>query len=140
MAQIQTHSKMLDEILSEVNSSVDVVESLRSAFATPYVKNYIELAVSQAWTTLDTSAVPYKEYGYERSMAGATLLNKQTWAIVSQVLMVELVKNHTKAHQFKALSEMMWSGEVAILHAILLKNLPELYPNITFETIVKALA
>jgi hypothetical protein len=139
MAIIQTHPKMLDETLTVINTSNDVLAALITALKEPYVREYIELAVSPKWTSLDVGAVKFKEYEYHRSMAGAFLINRQTWNIVSSVIMNPLVKESTKEIQFKALSEMLFADESKVLMAVLKKNLSELYPNITFELIIKAL-
>lgn len=136
---IQTHPKMLDEILDIVNSSTDVPTALRGAMLVPYFKNYMLLAVSDKWTTLDIDTVEFKNYGYHRSMAGALLLNRQSWKIVESILMMPSVKQTTKANQFKALSEMLYEGESKILSAILVKDLTTLYPNITHDILVEVI-
>lgn len=133
MAIIQTHPKSIDEILDIINISDDIVLGLRNAFKVSYFKEYIELAVSDQWTTLDIDNISVNAYDYPQSHAGAFLLNRQTWNLVSSVIMVPLVNNGIKTKQFKALSEMLYFKEAAVLRAVLKKNLPSLYPNITFE-------
>lgn len=136
---IHTHPKMLDEILDIVNSSVDVPAALRGAMLVPYFKDYMLLTVSDKWTTLDIGTVEFKNYGYHRSMAGALLLNRQSWKIVESILMIPSVKQTTKANQFKALSEMLYEDESKILSAILVKDLTTLYPNITHDMLVEVI-
>lgn len=137
--QISTHPKSLDEILSFVNSSTDVLLALQNSFRVPYVKGYIELAASDEWPTVDISDIAFKQYEYHRSMAGALLLNRQTWNIMVSVIMNAGAKDSTKITQFKALSEMLFVDESKLLSAILTKNIHSIYPNITFEVINLAL-
>jgi hypothetical protein len=136
---INTHPKMLDEILASVNTSENVIKALQSAFNVPYVRLYMESAVNGVWTTLDTSTVPVKQYDYHRSMAGASLLNRQTVNIFEQILMTPSVSLHAKKTQYKALSEMLYKGESDILNAVLYKSMVNLYPNLTIENISAAL-
>jgi hypothetical protein len=137
--KISTHPKMLDEILSQANALSDPVASIISNLDVSYVRGYLELAVSDDWITLDIDTVQFKQYDYHRSMAGATLLNRQTWNIVSNIFMAKEVPNRTKAVQYRALSEMLYSEESKILTQILDKNLTLLYPNLTFVVINEAL-
>lgn len=130
---------MLDEILAIINDSEDVVSSLQSAFKIPYVKGFIELAVSDNWPSIDIDTINFKQYEYHRSMAGAMLLNRQTWNIIVSVIMNPDAKDTTKTVQFKALSEMLYVDESKALFAILNKNIHSVYPNITFEAINAAL-
>jgi hypothetical protein len=130
---------MLDEILTRINNSDDVVKSIKESFNISYFKNYMELLVSDKWTTVDVNTVDYTSYGYHRSMAGALLLNRQSWNIVLTVLMNPLASNVIKEKQFKALMEMLYENEASILLAILTKNLESLYPNITFSKVVEAI-
>jgi len=139
MAIIQTHPKMLDETLAIINTSCDVLAALVAALKEPYVREYIELAVSPKWTSLDVDTVKFKEYQYHRSMAGAFLINRQTWNIIATVIMNPLVKDSSKEIQYKALSEMLFADESKILTAILKKNLSSLYPNLKFEILTAAL-
>jgi len=139
MVTINTHPKMLHEILDKVNLSDNVVLSLIEAIKQPYVREYLELNVSPDWTTLDINTVEFKNYDYHISMAGSLLLNRQTVNIMENILMKKDIPNRTKAVQFKALSEMLYSGESKILSAILTKNLDSIYPNITFNAINEAL-
>lgn len=136
---IQTHPKMLHEILEDIDDSENVVSALREAFKLPYVKNYMELAVSDKWTTIDPEKIEYKQFNYHISMAGAYLLNRQTWNIVSNVIMNPEAKDSTKTIQFRALSEMLYREESHALEAILCKDIEQMYPNITFENINVAL-
>jgi hypothetical protein len=139
MATIKTHTMMIDEILFDINKSTDVKAALRGAMLVPYFKKYMELAVSEKWTTIDVKDIKFKQHGYHRSMAGALLLNNQTWKIIDQIIMTAAVKNSSKVGQFKALSEMLWEGESKVLTAVLTKDITSLYENIKFEDIVKAL-
>lgn len=138
--KINTHAPMLDELFEEINSSDDILAALQVAFKQPYVRGYFELAVSADWTTLDISTVPFKEYDYHRSMCGSLLLNRQTWNVVENIFMAKMITNRTKAVQFKALSEMLHSGESKLLSLILTKNTESLYPNVTFNLINEALS
>lgn len=138
--QIKTHTLMFDEILALVNASDDVHGALQGAMFTPYFKNYMNLLVSDVWTTIDISNVKFTQYDYPRSMAGAMLLSRQSWNIVNGVIMMESVRDSVKEKQFKALSEMLYVGESKILYAILNKDLTPLYPNITFDKIFDAVS
>ena len=137
---IQTHPSMLNDILSKVNSSPDVLAALKAQYSTAYVKYYMGLAVSDLFTTIDVLDVIIKDYNYHISMAGALLLNRQTVNIISNVIMAPDAKDATKLVQFRALSEMLYAEEAKILKNILIKNLPSLYENITHEIIVQSLA
>lgn len=139
MATVQTHQRMMDEILSTINESEDVYTSLRTAMKDVYFKKYMTLAVSDEWPTIDILNIVTKKYGYHRSMAGAYLLSNQTWKIISQIIMTKSAKDSSKFNQFNALSEMLYTDEAKILVAILTKDITSLYSNIEFETIVKAL-
>ena len=130
---------MLDELLDEINESTDVVSALKKAFKESYFKGYMELAVNDVFPTFDTAEVIFKQYDYHRSMAGAFLLNRQTWNIISNVIMTDNVATATKMKQFRALSEMLYIGESAMLSAIINKNITSLYPNVTFAAICEAL-
>lgn len=136
---IQTHPKMLDEILTIINNSDDVVASIKMAFRLDYFKKYMEITVSDVWTTITPSELKFTQYNYARSLAGAMLLNKQTWNIVDQIIMHPHVRESAKEVQFKSLSEMLYVEESKILTAILVKDLTSLYQNITHDRIVEAL-
>jgi hypothetical protein len=69
-------------------------------------------------------------------MAGSRLLSKTTFYIYKEILLNEGLPLKTKRYQTKNLLEMLYKGEALILLAILQKNLPELYPNITHEIMV----
>jgi len=137
--KVNTHPPMLDELLTQINGSPSVIQSIKDSLAIPYFQYYIELAVSPDWTTLDISEVTFKQYEYHRSMAGSLLLNRQTVNIMSNVIMKKDIPDRTKAIQFKALSEMLYVDESIALSAILVKNLDSIYPNITFSAINEAL-
>ena len=137
--KVNTHPPMLDELFESINNSENVVEDIKAAMNLSYFGYYIKLAVSDEWTTLDIEEVKFKEYEYHRSMAGSLLLNRQTVNIMENILMKKDIPNRTKAVQFKALSEMLYSGESKILSTILTKNLDSIYPNITFNAINEAL-
>ena len=130
---------MLDELLILINDSADVVSALKHAFNEAYFKGYMELAVNDTFPTFNVDDVHFKQYDYHRSMAGAFLLNRQTWNIVSNVIMVDKVATTTKLKQFKAISEMLFVGESHALTAIIKKDITSLYPNITFDVIVESL-
>ena len=137
---IQTHNKMLDELLTIVNASPDVVSALQVAFKQPYFKGYMELSVSDVFPDFDIDAVKFKQYDYHRSMAGAFLINRQTWNLVSNVIMGgPEVAEAIKIKQFKSLSEMLYIEESKAFTAIIKKDITSLYPNITFKSIVDAL-
>ena len=130
---------MLNDILSKVNSSPDVLAALKAQYSTSYVKYYMELAVSDSFTTIDILEIVIKDYNYHISMAGALLLNRQTVNIVSNVIMAPNAKDVTKLVQFRALSEMLYAEEAKILKNILIKDLPSMYENITHQIIVQSL-
>lgn len=130
---------MIDEILEIVNKSTDVVQTLQNAYKIPYFKKYMELAVSEKWSTIDIKDIKFKQHGYHRSMAGAMLLSNQTWKIIDQIIMTEEVKESSKLTHFKALSEMLYESESKVLTAILTKDITSLYENIKFEDIVGSL-
>lgn len=135
---ISTHPKMLHETLASINNAPDVTQALIDSFKLPYVREYIELLVSNNFVEFDPNDIVTKEYNYHLSMAGAYLINRQTWNIVSNVIMSDNAKLETKTIQFKALSEMLFAEEAIILKLILLKDLSSKYPNITFEIMFEA--
>lgn len=124
---------MLHEIFQTINESDDVNKALEESFNIPFVKNYVELAVSDKYVEFDPNDIITKKYNYHISMCGALLINKQTWNVVNNVIMSKDAKLETKIIQFKALSEMLYEKEAIILKHILLKNIEEIYPNITFQ-------
>lgn len=133
---IQTHPKMLDEIFSYVNEALSPDIALVEVLKQPYVREYLQLCVDNTWTVFDVDSVSdVQEYNYHRSMAGAFLLNRHTWNTIDQVIIAKGTGIKAKAKQFKALSEMLYSGEAKILRAILTKNIQSLYPNMTHELI-----
>lgn len=138
--KVKTHSKMVDEILKIINDNENVSRTLVEAFKVPYFRGYMELAVSDQWPTIDVNEINFKQYEYHRSMAGATLLNRQTFNIINSVIMNPDAKDSTKTIHFKALSEMLYVGESNVLTAIFNKDITKLYPNITFQSINEALS
>lgn len=140
MSVVSTHPKMLHEVLKAINENADVVSALKACFHLPFIREYLEMAVSDVWTTLDVESIVTKNYSYHISMAGAFMLNRHTYTVVSEVIMRKEVANSAKLTQFTALSEMLFEEEAKILRAILSKNLTSLYQNITFEAINEALA
>lgn len=136
---ITTHPKSLDEILTQANTSTNIAEYLKGAMSYPFVRQYIDLATNEHWTTLDTDKVEFKNYQYHQSMCGALLLNSRTWSIVSQVLMNPKASIHTQTVQFKGLSEMLDQKEAEVLKSILKKDLTTLYPNLTHELLCEVL-
>jgi hypothetical protein len=139
MAIVSTHPKMLHEVLNVINEHDDPVSALKACLHLSYVRQYLELAVSDDWSTLDVANTPTRSFGYHISMAGAFLLNRHTYTVVSEVIMRESVSDSAKAIQFKALMEMLYEEEAKIFYAILTKNLTSLYPQITFECLNEAL-
>lgn len=139
MAIVSTHPKMLHEVLNVINDHDDVVSALKSCLHLPFIRQYLEMAVSEEWTTLDVANTETRKFNYHISMAGAFMLNRQTYNIVSQVIMKEEVNDSVKATQYKALMEMLYADEAMILRSILMKNLSNLYPRITFEALNEAL-
>ena len=137
---IQTHPKMMHEILGQVNSSPNVLWALKQSFDAPYIKKYLEMSVSDIWTTIDTTTIVCEKNDFHVSMAGTFLLNRQTFTVISEVIMNATAKESAKIVQFKALSEMLYSEEAKILSCILTKNLNSLYPNISFQIINEALS
>jgi hypothetical protein len=136
---VNTHTKMLDEILDSIDKSESPISDMRIAMGVPYFRNYMELAVNDNWTTVDMGEVDITKYEYHRSMAGTRLLNRNTWSVVDGIIMKPEVAKRTKRVQFKSLCEMLFSGEAEIFKAILRKDLTSLYPNITFDVINKGL-
>jgi hypothetical protein len=137
--KINTHPAMLDELLTEINESTDVVGALKHAFKESYFKGYMELAVNDVFPSFDIDDIKFKQYDYHRSMAGAFCLNRQSWNIVSNVIMADKVAVATKKKQYKSLSEMLYIGECAAFTAIIKKDIASIYPNITFAAINEAL-
>lgn len=139
MAIVSTHPKMLHEVFNVINDHDDVLSAMKSCLHLSFVRQYLEMAVSEEWTTLDVKSTQTKDYNYHISMAGAFMLNRHTFRIVSEVIMNEKVINSAKVTQYKALMEMLYADEAMILRAILMKNLTDLYPRITFDVINEAL-
>ncbi len=140
MASISTHQKMLDEILFSANNCSEPAQYLKDMIKeNHYLKGYLELAVSNKWSTIDVDKIETKQYSYHRSMAGALLLNKHTWNIIAGIIMNVEAKDATKIIQYKALSEMLHETESKILTAILTKNLVSIYPSLTHEVLVESL-
>lgn len=125
---------MLDEILSKINDSTNVQDSLKESMDISYFRNYMELAVSEVWPSIEIKDIVTKQYSYHRSMCGAFLLNRHTWNVIS-VIVNPQGKDSTKITQYKALSEMLYEGESKVLTAILTKDITSLYPNISFQDI-----
>jgi hypothetical protein len=139
--KIQTHQLMLDELLESANTAESPVFYLKGLYkSSPYIKHYMTLSVSETWSTIDINEIKITDYSYHRSMAGALLLNKQNWNIVANVIMSTIAKESSKVTQFKALSEMLYSGERDILKAVLTKDLSSLYPNLSHKVICESLA
>ena len=138
---INTNYPMLDELLSNIDKTPEsVVPALKKVYQLyPFVREYIELTVSENWSELDINKIVTVNYEYHRSLAGALLLNRRTWSIVSGVLMNESASLVIKAKQYKALMEMLYSLEAEAFKHILLKTLPDLYPNLTHEALVQSL-
>lgn len=127
----------LDEILDQVSAAPDVGVALKAACDdSPYVKYFIEQACNDVWVNFDVDEISYIMNNYHRSLAGARLLSKTTFYIFKEILLNEGLPLKTKRYQTKNLLEMLYEGESWILLAILKKNLPELYPNITHEIMV----
>lgn len=140
MSVISTHPKMLDEILFGANICSDPVQYLKDMIKdNHYLKGYLELAASDKWSSIDVDEIKTKQYSYHRSMAGALLLNKQTWNIITGIIMNVNAKDATKIIQYKALSEMLYEAEANILTAILTKNLVSIYTSLTHEVLVESL-
>lgn len=133
---------MLDEVLAKINGYYlhDIVPALKAAYADhAYLRQYIELNVSDEWISIDVANIHPKEYNYHRSMAGAFLLNRFTWNNVCNILMNPIAKDESKAKQFIALSEMLFSEESAILKHVLTKTLSDKYTNLTHERLSESL-
>lgn len=133
---INTHVRMLDELLENITTAAELKELYASV---PYVKFYIESSVNDTWTPIDISKLDIKRNEYHRSMAGAFLLNRFTVQIVRDVIIEEKGSILTKNKQFLALSSMLWVGESKILEAVLNKDISILYPAITHDLICKSL-
>ena len=132
---------MMDEILSSIDKQPEtVVSALKQAYVLyPFLRNYIELSVSENWSSLDIHKIVPTNYEYHRSLAGALLLNRRTWSIVDGVIMNESASSVIKTKQYKAIMEMLYSLEAEVFKHILLKTLPDLYPNLTHSTLVESL-
>jgi hypothetical protein len=127
----------LDEILKKVSESPDAGVALKAACdENQYIKYFIEQACNDVWVNFDVNEISYTLNDYHRSMAGSRLLSKTTFYIYKEILLNEGLPLKTKRYQTKNLLEMLYKGEALILLAILQKNLPELYPNITHEIMV----
>ena len=140
MTIISTHPKMLHEILDVINKQDDVVSALRACLHIHFVRQYLNIAISEEWSTIDIEKTETKDYNYHISMAGAFLLNRHTFKVVSEIIMNKDVVNSAKTIQYKALMEMLYIKEAHILNAILTKNLTSLYPRITFSALNNALS
>lgn len=126
----------LDELLQQANDAENPAEILKSLVnESKFIRKYLEMYVSDEWCKFDPDKVKWNPSTYHRSMAGALLINAPTLRIVTDVLFAERVTLHTKSHHYKSIMEMLCIGEAKILEAILKKNLPDLYPNLTFEVI-----
>lgn len=139
MAIISTHPKMFQEVLEDVNKQDDIVSALRACLPIYFFRQYLEIAVSDEWSTIDIENIQTNHYNYHISMAGAFLLNRHSFKIVSEIIMNKNVINSAKIVQYKSLMEMLYTEEANILKAILTKNLTSLYPKITFEALNAAL-
>lgn len=131
----------LDELLSRINSlpKEEIVTALRELYKTKlHSKTYINQNVNFSHPDFDTDIV-YKESEYHRSMAGTYLCSASVVNILLRVILADSVKAQTKVYQLKNLLEMLCAGEAKILHAILVKNLSSLYPNITHEMMCESL-
>lgn len=140
---IETHTKSLTDILEAANladTQDAVVSKIKQYIDQPYVRFYLDLAINDKWTTLDVDTVVPTQYGYHQSMAGASLLNKQTVNIITNVIMGSALQNKTKAHQYKALMEMLTAKDADLFKAILVKNIQSIYPKVTVEVIQSVLS
>ena len=139
---INTHPKMLDEVLAQINSlhPDNTVSALKSAYTLyPYVRKYIELNVSEIWTSIDIQECIVKDYGYHRSLAGSFLSNRHTWGNIVNILMNPEAKDVSKKKLYTSLSEMLYCEEADILKNVLLKTLSEKYSNLTHEKLSESL-
>lgn len=139
---INTHPKMMDEVLAQINSHHPdkTISELKISYGlNPYIRKYIELTVSEEWTSIDILECIVKEYNYHRSLSGAFLMNRHTWGNISNILMNPEAKSVSKKKLFTSLSEMLFSEESMILKHILLKTLYEKYPNLTHENLSESL-
>ena len=128
----------LDELLKKVNESSNIVQGLRDIYSRyPHTKVYLEQSVNDVYPNFD--APVYKLSEYHRSMAGAYLRTQSAVNIVTKVLLNPVVSEKNKLYQLKNLLEMLCPGESIILVAVLNKNIPELYSNITHEAICESL-
>jgi hypothetical protein len=131
---------LFSEILATVNSSENVIDSLKRLLETKsYVGAFLTELTNETWVDFDIDEIKYTEYGYHQSLAGAYLLSKSSWNVYKQILLNPAVKKHTKIFQCKSLLEMLDEGEAKIFKGILKKDLTSLYPNITYEIINIAL-
>ena len=130
----------LDELLEQTNSAVDVEVALKNLISNDtYIRAYLDHAVNDKFVDVDVDELEYKFSDYHRSMAGMLLCSKSSLAIYNEVLLNSKVAMKTRRYQLKNLLEMLYVGEAKILKAIVEKNLPSLYPNITHELISKVL-
>lgn len=133
----------LDELLEQVNScgtEDDVECALKDLINNhPYVRMYMEYAVNDEYINVDIDEVQYKLSTYPRSLVGAYLCSNTSTKIYKEVLMNPAVAKKTQIYQLKNLLEMLYCGEATVLEAIIKKNLPSLYSNITHEMICMVL-
>jgi hypothetical protein len=133
---ITTHNKMFDEILTEVKTVQDLANIIKN---THYAKVYLEQAVNDAFINFDTPDVVIGQLNHDRWQAGAYLLSRPTSNIFTSVFLTARTSKNLKHKQFKALMEMLYAGEAAILDACLNKNLAAIYPTLTHTFICEAL-
>ena len=138
MLNVANHS--FHELLSKVNSSTNVLESLTELIKTkPYVREFLTELTTEEWATFDVDDIKYNEYKYHVSMCGAYMLSKSSWNICKQILLNPKVNVHSKIFQCKSILEMLDKDEAIIFVAILKKDLVSIYPNITYNIINVAL-
>ncbi len=132
-----------DELLEQISSCAtqdDLNYALKHlADTNMYVKFWLNVSVSDVFLDFDIDSVNYKFSDYHRSMSGQFMLSKTPMLVYEQVFCNPAVAQKTKKFQFKAIAEMLYSGEAKVYIACLNKNLAELYPRITHEVICAAL-
>ena len=134
---INTHVKMLDELLENITTATELKELCASS---AYIKFYMEAATNDVWTLVKIENLKITRNDYHRSMAGVFLINRHTVQLVRDVIMAQTGSVLSKEKQFLSMSSMLFEAESKILEAILKKDLTSLYPALTHELICEALA
>ena len=130
----------LDELLDTINDSPEPLTGLQDLVNTNiYARFWLEQAVNDKFIEFDLDELNYKISTYHPSMAGQLLLNRNTVKVYSEIIVNEKVLLKNRRYQCKSMIDMLSGGEGQLFVAILKKNVPAMYDNITFEMINTAL-